>query len=214
MPKVGLFIAPVNVLDDLSAPMTKVLFSPGAGAFCDYRLYDGADISGGRAEFLLSSIGVVNIVVSFDDACFNFIPSECIVTFDSSEFVIPSAIRRYLLFPKGIWREYENISAAVTERMLNISQDKVNAPFNRAWIGKEIKMFSGVLGESFDYLNVSMNFLPAPFNKDSTIPQIRSTLKSCAAFKMILHVEKSDVHVPNDWYTTFVIISDNHQTFS
>ena len=123
MPKVGLFIAPVNVLDDLSAPMTKVLFSPGAGAFCDYRLYDGADISGGRAEFLLSSIGVVNIVVSF--ACFNFIPSESTVTFDSSEFVIPSAIRRYLLFPKGIWREYKNISAAVTERMLNISQDKV-----------------------------------------------------------------------------------------
>ena len=210
MPKVGLFIAPVNVLDDLSAPMTKVLFSPGAGAFCNYRLYDGANISSSRAEFLLSSIGVVNIAVSFDEACFNFIPPECIVTFDSSKFVIPSAIRRYLLFPKGIWREYKNISALVTERMLNIPQDKVNAPFNRAWIGKEIKMFSGVLGESFDYCNVSMNFLPAPFNKNSTIQQTRATLKSCTAFKMILHVEH---FISDDWYTTFLILSENHQIF-
>ena len=212
-PKIGLFIAPVNVLEDLSALMTKVIFSPGAGAFCNYRLHDGASTSSGKTKFLLSSIGVVNIVVSYDDTCFNFIPSECIVTLDSAEFVIPSAIRRYLLFPKGIWREYKNISAKVTERMFSIRQDKVNAPFNKAWIGEEIKIFSDVLGESFDDLNIYINFLPMPFNKDSTLQQTTATLKSLASFKIILHMLENDLEILNDMHSTFVIWNNGHPGF-
>ena len=139
VPKIAFFISPINMMEQLSPPMAKVIFSPGAGAFGSYRLHDGVNISSSKGEFLLSSIGAINIVVSYDNACFDFIPPECVVTLDSSEFVIPSAIRRYLLFPKGIWRTYKSISALVTERMLNIAQDKVNAPFNKTWIDKEMK---------------------------------------------------------------------------
>ena len=214
VPKIAFFISPVNVMEDLSPPMAKVLFSPGAGIFCIYRLHDGVNISSSKAEFLLSSVGAINIVVSHDDACFNFIPSECVVTLDSSEFVIPSAIRRYLLFPKGIWRAYKSISALVTERMLNIPEDKVKAPFNKTWIDKEMKLFSGALGESFDaFHHVSLNFLPAPFNKGDPLQKFATTLKSCTAFRVILHMEEveTDTDIVCDHWFNILIIRNNDQ---
>ena len=216
VPKIAFFISPVNVLEDLSSPMAKVLFSPGAGAFCSYRLHDGVNISGSEGEFLLSSIGTINIVVSYDDACFDFIPSECVVTLDSSEFVIPSAIRRYLLFPKGIWRTYKSISATVTERMLNIAQDKVNAPFNKSWIGKEMKLFSGALGESFDASHVSLNFLPAPFDKGNVSEQIPTILKYHATFRIILHMEEVETDtdiICDGWFNTLIVSSKDQDDF-
>ena len=209
-PKVALFVAPVNVLEELSPSMAKVLFSPGVGAFCDYRLHDGVSISSSKEEFLLSSIGVINIVVSYDEACFDFIPSECIVTLDSPEFVIPSAVRRYLLFPKGIWREYINIAAIITERMLNIPQGKVVAINQKQlWIGEEIKLFSDVLGESFGTSDVHINFLPTPFNRGQGLQQITAILKSCAMFKTILHVKENETDICDDWFNTFIVRNEN-----
>ena len=211
VPKIALFIAPVNVLEDLSPPMAKVLFSPGSGSFCAYRLHDGVSISSSKTEFLLSSIGVVNIVISNSEACFKFIPSECMVTLDSPEFVIPSAIRRYLLFPKAIWREYTNIAAIVTERTLNMLQDKVDAPFNKAWIGKEMKLFSGALGESFDASDVYMNFLPAPFDRIQILEQAINILKSCTMFKIIVHTWT--VADDDDWFNLFVIRNNSQEAY-
>jgi len=212
VPKIAFYITPVNVLEDLSPSMAKVIFSPGAGTFCAHHLHDGVTVCDDTKEFLLSSIGVVNIVVSHNNACFDFIPPECIITLDSSEFVIPSAVRRYVLFPKGIWKGYLNIAALVTERMFNIPQDKVNAPFNKAWMGEEIKFFSGVLGESFDTTGVRMNFLPAPFDKRQSLQQFINALKSCAMFKIILHVNEVDTDNDN-WFSTFIIRNTKQEVY-
>lgn len=213
-PKIALFISPVNVLKDLSPAMAKVLFSPGVGAFSAYRLHDGVSVSSDKGEFLLSSIGAVNIVVGYDETCFNFIPSECIITLDSTEFVIPSAIKRYLLFPKGIWKEYKGIAAMVTERMLNMPQHKVDVPFNSAWIGEEMKLFSNILGESFDTSDVCMNFLPAPFDGEKDLQQTTHTLKSCAMFKVVLHMKETKKETNHDeWCDTFIIRNNNQQAY-
>ena len=211
-PKVALFVAPVNVVEELSPPMAKVLYSPGAGAFCDYRLHDGVSISNSKAEFLLSSIGAINIVVSCDEACFNFIPSECIVTVDSTEFVIPSAINRYFLLPKGIWKEYKNIAALVTQRMLSIPQNKVN-DFNQAWIGEEVKLLYGVLGETFGTSDIHLNFLPAPFDRGQGLQHITTTLKSIAMFRIILHVKENETDICDDWFNTFIIRNEHQPGF-
>lgn len=211
-PKVALFVSGINVHvpNDFSPAMAKALFSPGTGVFCPNRLHDGVSVSNSKAEFLLCSIGAVNIVLSCDETCFNFIPSECILTLDSPEFVIPSALRRCLLFPKGIWVEHKSIAALVAQRTFNMSQGRVNAPFNKPWIGNEMKLFSGVLGESFDGSDVCMNFLPAPFDGKLSLRHVVTTLKSGAMFKVILHAwSKTD----DLWFVTFMLRNESQEAY-
>ena len=200
-PKVALFISPVNALQDLCLPphMAKVLFSSGIGSFFTYRLHDGACVSDRKPELLLGSIGIINIVVSYDDECFKFIPSECMVSPGSVQFVIPSAIRRYLLFPKGLWAEYESAAALVATRTYNMPRDKVTVPANKLWAEKEVELFSSVLGKTLHGEEVvTLDFLPPPFDRTGNIIQrLMSALKSGKTFQVILHhwKTKEDDHL-------------------
>jgi len=193
-PKVALLISPVNALQDLCLPphMAKVLFSSGLGSFFTYRLHDGACVSDRKPELLLASVGIINIVISYDDECFKFIPSECMVIPGSAQFVIPSAIRRYLLFPKGIWAEYKDVAAAVATRIYNMPRDKVTVPANRPWAEKEVELFSSVLGKALhDEELVALNFLPPPFDRvGNNIQHLMSSLKSNKSLQVILHCWK------------------------
>ena len=211
--KIALFITPINELKDLSPAMAKALFSPGTGVFSTYRLHDGVNVSNSKSEFLLSSIGAINIIVSCDEASFNFIPSECIVVPDSKQFVIPSATRRHLLFPKGILLEYKIIATLLAQRIFNMPQDKVNAPFNKAWISEEMRLFSGALGDSYDTAetDVCMNFLPAPFEQKLNLQQTITILQSgTLPFKIILH---EWINEEDNWFVTIMLRNENKENY-
>ena len=211
--KIALFITPINELKDLSPAMAKALFSPGTGVFSTYRLHDGVNVSNSKSEFLLSSIGAINIIVSCDEASFNFIPSECIVVPDSKQFVIPSATRRHLLFPKGILLEYKIIATLLAQRIFNMPQDKVNAPFNKAWISEEVRLFSGALGDSYDTAetDVCMNFLPAPFEQKLNLQQTITILQSgTLPFKIILH---EWINEEDNWFVTIMLRNENKENY-
>ena len=190
-PKVALFISPINALQDLSLlpHMAKALFSSGLGSFFTYRLHDGASVSDRKPELLLGSIGIINIVVGYDDECFKFIPSECMVNPGSAQFVIPSAFRRFLLFPKGLWAEYEDAATFLATRIYNMPKDKVTVPANKFWAEKEVDLFSSVLGKTLHGKEfVALDFLPPPFDRTgNSIHCLLSTLKSSQSLQVILH---------------------------
>ena len=213
-PKVALFISPVNALQDLCLPphIAKVLFSSGLGSFCTYRLHDGACVSDQRPEFLLSSIGIINILVSYDDECFKFMPAECMVIPGSMQFIIPSAIRRYLLFPKGLWAEYEGAATSIATRIYNMPRDKVVLPANKSWAEREMELFSSVLGRPLHKEElVVLGFLPPPFDRiGNNVQNLIDTLISSQSLKVILHHWKIK---DSDHFGVFVLRNKGQRNF-
>jgi len=205
-PKVALFISPVNALQDLHLPphMAKILFSSGLGSFFTYRLHDGTCVSDRKPELLLASIGIINIVVSYNDECFKFIPSECMVSPASAQFLIPSVIKRYMLFPKGMWAEYESAATLVASRIYNMPKDKATVPANRPWAEQEVQLFSSVLGKTLHAEeHITLNFLPPPFDRVGNNTQhLMSSLKSGKSVQVILHHWKTK---EGDHFGVFVL---------
>ena len=97
--------------------------------------------------------------------------------------------------------------------MLNMPQNKVNVPFNKNWISEEMKLFSGVLGESFDASDVCMNFLPKPFNRGQSVQSTTATLRCCKMFKIVLHMEEDETDACDNWFNFFMVRNENQPAY-
>ena len=171
--KIAIFLTPVHEIlkkSDVSPALQNIIFSKGAGAWSTFTLNSGVRLHD-KVDFLWSSIGNINIVAGVSKNCFKLISPESVVTSGQKLFIIPSALQRHLIFPKGIFREFEYLASKRTNRVLNASRVP---KFKPEWMSEEFSSFEEQACSEIANLNLEVaadrdeykviNYLPSPFN--------------------------------------------------
>lgn len=190
-PQVAIFITPIltllKVLPDISPSLKSILFSKGVCTISSLHLYNCEKLDR-KADYFLCSIGTINIIVGVDGNCFDLIPSESKVTLGQKQFIVPPAIKRYLIFPRGILRDFEDMASSKAERAL-----KTTRSIQQEWMTSEHESFIehtiiqicnlDLNSASTKEDNIVINYLPEPFREMEYVLDVRKI----PSVKVLLH---------------------------
>ena len=194
-PCIALFFTPIHFLSELNLPNSflKIIFSQAIGDLPDVHLHNGTRMPKGQADYLLCSIGDINIVAGINDSHCKYISSECLIKPGQKKFVIPSALKRFLLFPKGLLKEFEILASSQMSRAPHIPSGQLSGTKSHPWATKEFALFSQGLSNSLEFPlasvrgTVFINLLPSPLNKVEQIGSFNVAVRSSSKIKVILH---------------------------
>ena len=190
-PGIAMFVTPTHFMSelDLSPFFMKIIFSKGIGSMPFLALHDGNTSPAGQADYVLCSIGDINIIAAANKSCFKFIPQECRVIPSGKAFVIPSALERFLLFPNGLLNEFKSLASSQMSRALHAPSNRLSSK-SSTWGSKELQILSQALSDaSFasEDRSVSVNFLPPPFHDIKRIGTFNDIIRSSDKFKVLIH---------------------------
>lgn len=191
--KIAAFISPVHEIlksnSDISPALQNIIFSKGSGAWSNFALSSGVKLHG-KVDFLWTSVGTIYIVAGVNENSFNLISPESVVTSGQKHFIIPPALQRHLIFPKGLLNEFEHLASVRTKRVLNASRAPKSKP---EWMSEELSSFEEQACSEIASLNLEtaadrdeyevINYLPCPFNS----LRRNFDVKSISPAKIVIH---------------------------
>ena len=185
IPPIALFFTPVHFLSKMEFPpfFMKVIFSMGIGTLCTVKLHDGSNTPKECPDFLLCSIADINIICGISKEAFKFVPKECVLTPTTNKFTIPSALGRFLLFPKGLFKEYEDLASQQMSRLFQVSSSRFSAKPNTSWAVEEKELYmKSCWSFKTEAASIDLNFLPHSFKtvkvKDKFLSMLNSPAES------------------------------------
>ncbi len=192
-PKIGVFLTPVHELlnnaSNISPALLSIIMSKGIGACSEFTLIGGERLHD-KIDFLWCSIGTINIVAGVSEHSFDLVPLKCMVIPGQKKFIIPPALQRYLVLPRGLLKEFEYLASKHTNRVLNTP--KVTQ-LKQEWMFEEFSSFEKYACAEITAINLDttndqddytiFNYLPKPFN---TLQQGFATDKISPA-RVIVH---------------------------
>ena len=195
IPCIAMFFTPTHFLSELnlSPSFLKILYSQGIGGLPTVHLHNAHRIPNGQADYLLCSIGDINIIAGINDCHLKYVSSECLIKPGQKKFVIPSALKRFLLFPKGLLKEFEILASSQMNRTLHIPSSQLSGTKSHPWATEEFALFSQALSHSLEFPLASeddtmfINLLPSPLNNVKRIGSFNLAVRSSSIVKVILH---------------------------
>lgn len=173
-PHIAIFFTPIHMIvlnkTNIDPAMMSIILSQGMSVTSQFSLHDGRKLTKGKVEYVLCSVGAINIIASVSRLYNPNIPPECWVTPSQSEFIIPQAFRRYLIFPRGLMKTFEDLAARKAARVFRAPhiafQDK-----NHLWATEELESYLSselevMCLQSSDSCQstTKFNLLPSPYN--------------------------------------------------
>lgn len=172
--KIAIFLTPMHELlentSDVSPALHAIIFSKCIGGFSTFTLSSGDNLHD-KVDFLLCSIGAINIVAGISENCFDLVSPKSMVISGQKQFIVPSALQRYLMFPKGMFKEFEILASKHAKRVLNTSRVLKIKP---EWMFEEFNSFEEYVCSEIANLDLNvtpnqdeyniLNYLPKPFN--------------------------------------------------
>ena len=194
-PCIALFFTPTHFLSELnlSNSFLKIIYSQGISDLPAVHLHNGTRMPNGQADYLYCSIGDINIIAGINGCHLKYIPSDCLIKPGQKRFVIPSALKRFLLFPKGLLKEFEILASLQMSRALHIPSSQLSGTKSRPWVTEEFALFSQALSHSLEFPlesedgTVFINLLPFPLNEVKQIGSFNVAVMSSNKVKVILH---------------------------
>ena len=191
--KIAVFLTPIQELlssgSNVSPAFKSIIFSKCMGAHSKFALGSGDQLNG-NVEFLWCSIGTINIVAGITEKSFNLVSLVSTLTSSQRQFIVPSSLQQYLLFPSGLLREFERLASKYSSRVLNASK----APSSKTqWMFEQTSSFEEYSRSEIASLKLEgdvkkeehdvINYLPKPFDS------LRQTVnvKEISPAKVIIH---------------------------
>ena len=176
-PQIAIYFTPVHMMlvneTNISPALQSIILSKGMSITSDFSFLDGKELPHGKVEYILCSIGAINIIAAVKDFyCVN-IPPDCLITPSQSQFIIPSAFRRYLMFPRGLRKTFEYLATLKAKRVLH-APNKAFEHKDHVWAIEELESYLTSQAEimsvqSFDKPQgeetnrMRINLLPSPY---------------------------------------------------
>lgn len=182
-PVIGLFFTPIHMMmlneSEMSPAFKSIIFSKATCIDSVFALHSGRELAHGNLEYIICSIGAIHIVASIGKNQLPLFPSECLLSPGQKTFTIPSSMRRYLLFPKGLWKTFEYLASEKAHRILHAPKSRLKHQAN-TWAVEELESFTDDitskmakvdldesinLQETLSAIRIHINLLPHPFSR-------------------------------------------------
>lgn len=216
-PKIGIFFTPIHVMSEtgVSPALSRIVFSKGCCTTSKYSLQSGNELPRNKIDYFFCSIGTINIVAEVSDNCLDLLPSECMVIFGQKKFVVPPAVKRYLFFPRGLLKLFEEFASDQTERILNTplqrNQKEWEEQESRSHIEHVCSVIAGMSLHSTpnSVEGLLINFLPCPFDRI----KVPSTIQKMSSITAVIHSASMSDDAPVTLFkSAFVVIKNEDQS--
>lgn len=233
-PSIAIFITPINMMiinkTNIDPALASIIFSKGICVTPDFSLSDGRELPKGKVEYVLCSVGAINIIASVSSSYNLNIPSECLVTPSQSQFIIPQAFKRYLIFPKGLMKTFEDLATKKAIRVLHAPhmayQDRSHvwvAEELESYLSSELEVLALQSSQSRTSRTILLNLLPCPYSavympvhvKDIALSSVAihsTSIMDNGLVKSVLVLKESIIESEKDTVFAFVNIDTNSHT--
>lgn len=235
-PRIAIFITPINMMimnkTNIDPALASIIFSKGMCVTSDFSLSDGIELPKGKVEYILCSVGAINIIASVSSSDNLNIPSECLVTPSQCQFIIPQAFRRYLIFPKGLMKTFEDLAAKKAMRVLH-APHMTYQDGSHVWLTEELESYlssdlevlalqSSNSCQSRTSRTILLNLLPCPYSavympvhvKDIALSSVAihsTSIMDNGLRKSVLVLKESIIESEEDTVFAFINIdTDSH----
>ena len=194
-PSLALFLSPTSLPE--GAPnipmMERILHSTGMALFSDWSL-DECTAYHGKASFLLTSLGVLNIIVNLDPQMPLLLPPTSMIDPKGGTITFPEDCKRFFAMPLGVWKILEEAASFYSRRVFYFSQDLLQS---KDWAKREfIDLQLSVLEHSNldeNQHTTYLNCLPGDFGI-SDVFSLGKSLKLPVGHRVLLHLSHRSEH--------------------